>query len=89
MNTPNCHQVLDEGLPDWRMPAFYDRQVQVVTCILLFSYLINNDLLGVTRQHTLHLVDLETSFRDVHYIYKYNNIDLIITEYDTCVLSSS
>merc|ERR1719204_1812229 len=24
------HRVLDEGLPDWRMPAFYDRQVQVV-----------------------------------------------------------
>merc|ERR1719481_2011452 len=24
------HRVLDEGLPEWRMPAFYDRQVQVV-----------------------------------------------------------
>merc|ERR1712181_184721 len=32
--------VLDEGLPDWRMPAFYDRQVQVVRHIGLLEGLI-------------------------------------------------
>jgi len=34
------HRVLDEGLPDWRMPAFYDRQVQVVRHIGLLEGLI-------------------------------------------------
>merc|ERR1712228_598688 len=34
------HRVLEEGLPDWRMPAFYDRQVQVVRHIGLLEGLI-------------------------------------------------
>jgi len=36
----NYHRVLDEGLPIWRMPAFYDRQVQVVRHIGLLEGII-------------------------------------------------
>merc|ERR1712200_265811 len=34
------HRVLDEGLPEWRKTAFYDRQVQVVRHIGLLEGLI-------------------------------------------------
>lgn len=33
-------RVLEEGLPEWRMPAFYDRQIQVVRKIGLLEGLI-------------------------------------------------
>ena len=36
--------MLDEGLPDWRMPAFYDRQVQVRNQIFSFIQLLKESL---------------------------------------------
>merc|ERR1712133_257484 len=45
------HRVLDEGLPEWRMPAFYDRQVQVVRHIGLIEGIITLFILATFIQY--------------------------------------
>merc|ERR1719500_567312 len=45
------HRVLDEGLPVWRMPAFYDRQVQVVRHIGLPEGIITLFILATFIQY--------------------------------------
>merc|ERR1712080_805733 len=34
------HRVLEEGLPTWKIPAFYDRQVQVIRHIGLLEGIV-------------------------------------------------
>jgi len=45
------HRVLEEGLPEWRMPAFYDRQVQVVRHIGLLEGIITLFILATFIQY--------------------------------------
>lgn len=45
------HRVLEEGLPVWRMPAFYDRQVQVVRHIGLLEGMITLFILATFIQY--------------------------------------
>jgi len=45
------HRVLEEGLPVWRMPAFYDRQVQVVRHIGLLEGIITLLILATFIQY--------------------------------------
>jgi len=44
-------RILKEGLPDWRMPAFYDRQVQIVRKIGLLEGLVMLLLLASIVQY--------------------------------------
>lgn len=50
----NYERVLTEGLPHWRMPAFYDRQVQVVRHIGLLEGIITLLVLATFIQYGLH-----------------------------------
>merc|ERR1719228_2123340 len=45
------HRVLEEGLPEWRMPAFYHRQVQVVRHIGLIEGIITLFILATFIQY--------------------------------------
>merc|ERR1712154_74837 len=47
-------RVLKEGLPDWRMPAFYDRQIQVVRKVGLLEGLIMLLILTSVIQYGMH-----------------------------------
>jgi len=48
------HRVLDEGLPDWRMPAMYDRKVQIVRHIGLLEGIITLFVLATFIQYGMH-----------------------------------
>merc|ERR1719481_2172875 len=45
------HRVLDEGLPQWKIPAFYDRQVQVIRHIGLLEGIITLFILASFIQY--------------------------------------
>jgi len=45
------HRVLEEGLPVWRMPAFYDRQVQVIRHIGLVEGIVTLFILATFIQY--------------------------------------
>jgi len=45
------HRVLEEGLPTWKIPAFYDRQVQVVRHIGLLEGIITLFVLATFIQY--------------------------------------
>jgi len=47
-------RVLKEGLPDWRIPAFYDRQIQIVRKVGLTEGLIMLLLLSSIIQYGMH-----------------------------------
>merc|ERR1719431_2390634 len=45
------HRVLDEGLPTWKIPAFYDREVQVIRHIGLLEGIITLFILATFIQY--------------------------------------
>lgn len=49
----NYHRVLDEGLPIWKIPAFYDRQVQIIRHIGLLEGIITLFVLATFIQYGL------------------------------------
>jgi len=53
-NRKNYERVLEEGLPDWRMPAFYDRKVQVVRHIGLIEGIITLFVICTIAQYGMH-----------------------------------
>jgi len=48
------HRVLDEGLPDWRMPAMYDRKIQIVRHIGLLEGIFTLFVLATFIQYGMH-----------------------------------
>lgn len=62
-NRKNYERVLTEGLPDWRMPAFYDKKIQVVRHIGLLEGIITLLVLATVIQYGLHWASyLETKY---------------------------
>merc|ERR1712080_20699 len=62
-NRKNYERVLEEGLPDWRMPAFYDRRVQVVRHIGLLEGIITLFVICTIAQYGMHWASyLETKY---------------------------
>jgi len=53
-NRANYERVLEEGLPDYRMPAFYDRKVQIVRHIGLLEGIFTLFVLATFIQYGMH-----------------------------------
>merc|ERR1712168_539067 len=51
---PNYERVLEEGLPDYKMPAFYDRKVQIVRHIGLLEGIFTLFVLATFIQYGMH-----------------------------------
>jgi len=50
----NYERILEEGLPDWRMPAMYDRKVQIVRHIGLLEGIVTLFVLATFIQYGMH-----------------------------------
>jgi len=50
----NYERVLEEGLPDYKMPAFYDRKVQIVRHIGLLEGVLTLFMLATFIQYGMH-----------------------------------